>query len=224
MNDELILFGDGLDQSLPTGEEFAWVSEQVDQRIDKAIQHADLHEATRLVQQLIKIAKVSGRELTKVLYRFYQNWAVFQTEEDFLEWADRETGLHRHTVERYIRVESVFAKPSIPDEVKAELSERNLAELFPVANMVAQGYEPTAEQWQDILLQPDETSVRKKVMEIKGQEPRSTALMLSVDGSGALWATKDGVRKYVGHVEVEDEHPIVQQAVERLLRNAGVLR
>lgn len=224
MTDELILFGTGFDQSLPTEHEFEWVREKVDQRIDEAIEQADLDKATTLVRSLIKIAKISGRELTKVLFKFKQNWSIFQTEETFEDWADRETGLHHHTIERYIRVESLLTKPDISDEVRKELADRNLAELFPIANMVNQGYEPTEDQWQDLLIQPDETSIRSKVNEIKGAEPRSTSLSLRVDSHGTIWATKNGVQKFVGSLEVDDESEIVKQAIERIVKNTGMLR
>jgi hypothetical protein len=224
MNDGLILFGDGLDQSLPTEQKYILVRENVNQRIDEAIQDGNLDKATDLVRSLVEIAKVSGRELTRVLYKFKENWSVFGVDETFEEWADRESGLHHHTVERYIRIQSMLTNATIPSEIRSELSDRNLAELFPVANMVEQGFEPTEDEWRDILIQPDETSIRTKVREIKGQEPRANALSLSIDDSGSLWVTKDNVRKFVGSLEVTDDSPIVEQAIERITRNSGILK
>jgi hypothetical protein len=224
MSDQLILFGDGMDQSLPTVREFDWVAKQVTKRMEEAIQNRDLGKATELVQELIKIAKVSGRELARVLYQLESNWAVFDSKETFEEWADRESGLHPHTIERYVRVESLLTSAAIPEQVRSELSDRNLAELFPLANMIEQGYELTLKDWDKVLIQPDESSIRAVVREIKGQEPRSTALILSMDHSGSLWVTKDGERKFVGSLELEEDSPIVRQAIERITRNSGILK
>lgn len=224
MTDELILFGNGLDQSLPTEHEFGWVKEKVDRSIDEAIQSGDLNKATDLVRSLIKIAKISGRELTRVLFKFKENWAVFSSEEPFEDWADRETGLHHHTIERYIRIETLLTSNTLTPEVKKELADRNLAELFPIANMMEQGYEPTEDQWQDILRQPDENSIRTAVREIKGQEPRATALIISIDRNGSIWVSKENVKKFVGSLELTDDSLIVQQAIDRIVKNTGMLR
>lgn len=224
MRDGLILFGSGLDQSLPTEHQFQWVKEQINQRIEKAIQSANLDEATELVRDLVMIAKVAGKELAKVLYTFHEQWKTFDTQETFEEWADRTTGFHVHTIERYIRIETMLNKPEIPTEIRQELADRNLAELFPIANMVEQGYEPSSDQWESILIQPDEVSIRTKVREIKGQEPRATALVLRVDDVGSIWAHKDGAKKFVGSLEITDEEPIVKSAVERIIRNSGMLK
>jgi hypothetical protein len=213
-----------MDQSLPTETEFSWVKDKISYSIDEAIASHDLDKATDLVRSLIKIAKISGRELTRVLYQFKSNWHVFNCTEAFEDWADRETGLHHHTIERYIRIESLLTKPELSVEVRKELADRNLAELFPIANMVEQGYEPTPDEWEDILIQPDETSIRTKVREIKGQEPRASALVLYMDESGSIWAVKDGTKKFVGSLELSDDSLIVRQAVDRIIKNTGILK
>lgn len=220
----LILFGDGMDQSLPTEEEFAEVRSRVDRTVADAIEAADLDQATNLVRTLVKIAKISGRELARVLYQFSSHWSVFKSEETFEEWAFRESGLHPHTIERYVRVESLLTRPDIPIAVRKELSDRNMAELFPVANMIEQGYEPTEDQWHKLLLQPDDSSIRGVVREIKGSDPRPTALVIRIDENGSIWAVKDGVRKFAGSLEIKDESPIVQQAIDRIIKNTGMLR
>jgi hypothetical protein len=224
MTDDLTLFGSGLDQALPTEFEFSYVRERVEQSINEAIAQKDLDKATTLMRSLVKVAKVANRELTRILYSLKVHWDVFDTQETFEEWADRESGLHPHTVERYIRIESLFHNQTLTHEVKKELADRNLAELFPIANMMEQGYEPTADQWQDILRQPDESSIRQSVREIKGQEPRPTALVIRIDEQGTIWAVKDNVKKFVGSLELTDDSVIVQQAIDRIIKNTGMLR
>lgn len=224
MTDDLLLFGSNLDQSLPTESEFEWVTDRVNERIHQVIKDANLLQATELVRSLIKIAKVSGRELARVLHEFKHNWFVFDTQETFEEWADRETGLHPHTIERYVRIESLLTSPEIPETVRQDLADRNLAELFPIANMIEQGFEPTEKEWQTILLQPDETSIRATVREIKSQPPRASSLTLTLDSNGSIWAIKDSMKKFVGSLEISDESPIVKQAIERITRNVGMLK
>lgn len=223
-HEDLILFGSGLDQSLPTGEESAWLDEQIDVRVQESIRSADLNQATALVRNLIKATKIFGKQVSKVLYQFYINWEVFGAEETFEEWADRETGLHAHTIERYVRIEKMLHNKDIEESIRKELADKNLTELFPIANMIDQGYVPDQEQWGDILIQPDEVSIRAKVRDIKGQEPRPTGLTLHQDSNGSLWAIKEGTRKFFGSLEISDPDPMVQQAIERVLRNGGILR
>ena len=224
MNDDLILFGSGLDQSLPTEKDFSWLKDEVDNRLSNAIQSGDLDAAGDLVEGLVKVTKASGKELAKVLYTLNTNWNVFNTDEAFLEWAYLRSGLHRHTIERYVKVEELFSGESVPEDIKPFLAEKNLAELFPIANMVDQGYEPDSDQWKDIILQPDESSIRNKVREIKEQEPRKTALILKIDDMGSIWAIKEGVRKFIGSLELSDEDEVVQKAIKRIITNSGILR
>jgi hypothetical protein len=224
MSDDLVLFGTGLDQSLPTESEFQGVRERVTKLVNEAITTGDLDKATLLTRSLVKVAKVANRELTHILYNLNTHWEVFHTEESFIDWADREVGLHRHTIERYIRIEGLLTSPSIEPDIKKELSDRNLAELFPIANMIEQGYEPTRDQWDDILRQPDASSIGATVRDIKQLPPRPTALVIFLDESGTIWATKDNVRKFVGSLELTDDSEIVKQAVERITRNTGMLR
>ena len=224
MNDDLILFGSGLDQSLPTEKDFSWLKDEVDNRLSNAIQSGDLDAAGDLVEGLVKVTKASGKELAKVLYTLNTNWNVFNTDETFLEWAYLRSGLHRHTIERYVKVEELFSGESVPEDIKPFLAEKNLAELFPIANMVDQGYEPDSDQWKDIILQPDESSIRNKVREIKEQEPRKTALILKIDDMGSIWAIKEGVRKFIGSLELSDEDEVVQKAIKRIIANSGILR
>lgn len=222
-NDDLILFGEGEDQSLPTEDDFLYLRQRIASLTQSALENADLDKATHLVRSLVRVAKVSGRELARVLYQFSLHWADFRVEESFEEWADRTTGLHPHTVERYVRVEALFDLP-LPEEVRTDLTDRNLAELFPIANMTAQGYDPSPEQWEKLIRQPDEASIRAVVREIKEAEPRPSALVLRVDEHGSIWGHRDSRRKFVGSLEVADEDPIVQQAIERIRRTAGMIK
>jgi len=223
-HEDLILFGSGLDQSLPTEDEFDGIKEMVDRRALDAIQNGDLDQATKLVRGLIKIAKISGKHLSRTLFQFHNHWDAFGSNETFEEWADREIGLHKHTVQRYIRVEELLNNTSIPAEVRKELTDRNMTELFPIANMMEQGYEPEPEQWEKIISQPDEVSIRETVRDIKGQEPRPTGLTLRMDEDGSLWAYRGGERFFFGSLNVEDHSPAVEQAIARVTRNAGILR
>jgi hypothetical protein len=224
MDNDLLIFGGGLDQSLPTDNEYLHVHNRVAHAIDEAISEGDLDKATDITRKMIKVAKVANKELSHILYNLNASWNVFKTTEPFLEWAHREVGFHKHTIERYIRVESLLISDRIEPDIKKELSDRNLTELFPIANMIEQGYEPTRDQWEDILSQPDASSIRQSVREIKEELPRATALILYLEETGTIWAIKDNVRKFVGSLELTDENEIVKHAIERITRNAGMLR
>ena len=45
-----------------------------------------------------------------------------------------------------------------------------------------------------------------------------------MDRTGALWANTKTDNKFIGSLEIDDESDIVQAAIERIIRSAGVLK
>lgn len=215
MSDELILFGTGLDQPIPDDD---WAIQKVDEIIQEAVQKKDPYIAIHAVQSLVKIAKLSGRALAKLLHFLRYNWEVFNSDENFDDVVYVESGLHRHTIDRYIRVHQLLL------EAPVDLSQRNMKELIPIANKIAQGWEFEKEEWNKLANAPDYATLSQDLREMTDEKPRKSALILQIDQHGSLWATKEGQRKFVGSLEIDDEDEIVQKAINRICDNSGVLR
>jgi len=222
MNDELVLFGTGLDQPIPDDDTF-W-EDRIDEILEKAFKEQDVNYALNACESLVKIAKLSGRSLATMLYKLKVHWNIFEVAETFEELAYPKIGLHPHTIERYVKVAEMFETHAIPAELEEQIKQRNMGELIPIANAVAQGYEFDAEDWKDLADSPDFSTISKKVRDIKGQPPRKSSLTIMIDSMGSLWAMDTVDREFIGSLEIENDEPLVKKAINRIIDNAGVMR
>jgi hypothetical protein len=139
--------------------------------------------------------------------------------EKFEQATLRKTGLAPVTVQRHLNIQK--ALPSVPDEYREEIQKMSFREKIQVANLIHGGYEITQENYRDLAEAIDDKDVRRIARKIKGVEPRSNWLSITMDEHGVL--TVHTVR---GHVEVGrlntwDDNPDVQKAIARLT-NCGV--
>lgn len=213
----------GRDQALPVNS--VPILEQVEVAIKESIESGNVYIALNLCRDLIQATKLSGIALAKTLYLLRANWAIFTIEGEFDEIVFDYIGVTQYTVDRYIKVWSLFAEQVIPDNVREKIMQKNIKDQIPIANAIAQGHEITPEQWNEIAKAPDFNTVSRIVREdVKGAEPRSSGLQIKMDNIGTLWAWKTGKRYFIGSLEVTDEEIIVQQAIERLISHGGVMR
>jgi hypothetical protein len=229
-DDELILSG-SLDQPL-NGDPSEFL-QLVDDKINKAIAERDLAKVVQVCKQLILAQQFTGLALAKVFYKLKQHWDELAPEDndepggkaDFVQVMFEATGKHRHTIDRYLAIWDMFEKKVIPDGLTDTLKSRNVKELVPIANAVAQGYKVADEQWEAIAQAPDLSSVLRIVREdIKGAPPRQGAVFVMLDELGNIWAYSDGDRHFVGALEIDSENEVVQKAIARIVQNAGVMR
>jgi hypothetical protein len=219
MSDELMIIG-GLDQGISGGEE---VLDWIEEIIEKSFIEKNVHIGLSACKGLVGISKKSGLALAKGLYLLRENWELFELDDPFYEFVYPEVGLHPTTVDRYIEVWEMLSVA--PEDVRGRLKDQNIKSLIPIAKTVKQGYQIDEDGWNKLADAPDFTSVAKICREdIKGQEPRKSALQIYVDHIGTLWAWKAGERFYVGSLEIDDDTEPVQQAINRITKNAGVLR
>lgn len=222
MKDELSILS-GLDQPLPTD------SSEIDQRIDaiigQAILQKNVYIALNACRSLIGVIKISGLSLARVLYAIKANWDKFGMDESFDDLVYEYLGRSPQTVDKYITIWKMFEDQVVPPRIAEQLKQRNIQDLVPIANAIAQGEEITEDQWERLAEAPDFNSVSRIVREdIKGADPRRSLLTISIDADGTLWAYKDGNRYFIGSLEVKDEEEIVQKAINRITNNSGILR
>ena len=221
-NTDLLLIGD-LDQAIQTDND--WIEKKIDEIIKESIKKKDAFIALNAGRTLISVAKLSSYGLAKLLYYTKKNWHRYKVKETFEEIAYDHVGIAPENIDRYIRVWSMFDNAIIPQNHVEEIRQRNIKDLIPLANALHQGYEVEAEEWDKLVDAPDYNTFAKVVREdIKGKEPRKGALAIYLDHQGTLWAYQDNDRKFVGSLEVKDDSEVVQRAIDRLTKNAGVLR
>lgn len=140
--------------------------------------------------------------------------------EKFGQAALRKTGLKPVTVYRHLKIQQ--ALPHIPDDFREEIQDKGIKEKIQIAELVRGGYEVTEENWRDLAEAPDEKEVGRIARKIKGVEPRSNWLAISIDDNGVLRVhTVRGVRE-VGRLYVYEDDADVQKAIARITGCSGI--
>jgi hypothetical protein len=218
-DDELVLFGKGLDLDTP-GDDGFWM-ERVEEILERAFKEHDAEYALNACSNLIWIAKISGKALAKMLYTLKHHWDMFDVEDTFEDYAYPKLGLDRHTIVRYIKIEEMLHE--LPEEAQ-NFAQRPIQQLIPVANALAQGYEFTSEDYNKFAEMPTYKDIQSAVNEITGKEPRKSGVTIFLDRDGSLWASNKEERKFIGSLETTDDSTLVQKAITRIVDRAGVMR
>ena len=221
MTDEIIL-GGALDQPLPTDND--WYLTQIDEIANEALDRKDPHLIMDKLREIVLVMKMGGLVLAKGLYIVYTNWYEFETEDDFVDMVFEYTGLHTHTIERYVKVWSMLENHT-PKKIKDKLMQRNIKDLIPVAHAVDQGYEITDEDWKHIVNSPDYNTVSKIIREdIKNKEPRKGQLTLILRRDGTVMAHMNDQIKQVAWIDVNNTTDVGKKAVSRIVSSAGMIK
>jgi hypothetical protein len=223
MIDSDLMLTDGLDQPITTDNE--WALARIEEIVNRAIEAKNAYLALDACKQLVQVSKMSGHTLAKGLSLIKSNWNKFGIEETFEDVAFMHLGLHPHTIDRYIKTHELLEDCNgiIPKDLLGEMKQRNIKELIPIANMVAQGYELEQLDWEHLVDAPDFTTIASIVRSIKGQEPRKSGIQIHLVRTGELIAFQAGTRYHIGVLNVDDTAPTVTKSIERIVNNTGIL-
>lgn len=214
MSDELI---SGLDQTISF--DLAPVIKQIDQEFESILATKDVHAALDKITEYVGMVRISGVALTKWLYRLHQHWQDFGISDNFYDTVSERIGYTKVTLDRYIAIWDMYENKTIPPALEDKIMSKPLRQQVPIAIAVAQGYEMQEDTWGEIADSPDSVSLGKKLREIKGQNPRSSGLFISLKRNGDIYATNNKEQFYVGHLEVNSSNETVIKAVERISSN-----
>ena len=220
MNDEIILLN-GLDQTLPIEDD--WILDKVDEIIRESLEKKDAYLALNSCRALKQIAQLSGIALAKFFYLMKENWDKYEIGDEFDDVAFDYVGVHKSTVDKYVRVWKMHNQHLIPSEVSEQIRKRNIKDQIPIAIAVDQGYDIGEDDWKDLADAPDFNSVSAKVREIKGKEPSKSALLLFISSDGTLTAQQEGETEFVGYLNTDDAGLIAEKAIQRILKSSGVM-
>jgi len=220
-NDELLIISP-LDQSIDV-EDDDHVLEKIEKMILDSIEEHNYMQAINICTQLIQVTKLSGLALAKSLYLIKSRWSEFDIHDTFEDTLASRTGLTKATLQRYTSVWSMYAENKIPDEYAEQVRQMNIRSQVPIAQALDAGYEIEKDGWEELVSDPDFSSVNNTLREIKGKDPRPQALLLMMDRDGGIKALKKGKQVYVGWLNIDDEDEIVQQAISRITRGGGIL-
>ena len=197
MNDDDLLIISPLDQDLNL-EDDDNILEGIEQMILDSISEHNYMRALNICKQLVQLSKISGLALAKALYLVRSNWEQFGMNDNFYDTVSSMTGLHKATVQRYCSVWSMYAENKIPLQFLEDIKRMNIKSQIPIAKTLDSGYEIEEDDWEDLSRSSDFSSVSAKIRDIRGQEPRASALVLFIDRDGTIKVIKDEQQYYVG--------------------------
>jgi hypothetical protein len=140
--------------------------------------------------------------------------------ERFEQAALRMTGLKPVTVQRHLKIQK--ALPSIPEPYRDEIREMGVKSKIRVAQLVEGGYEVTDNDWLRLATAVDEKEVDRISRDIRGVEPRTNWLSISIDNNGILRVHTVRAVQEIGRLETWNDNEDVQKAISRLLGCTGV--
>lgn len=219
---ELLIIGQ-FDQEIDTDDN--WLLDKIETIINESLSKHDVHIALNSCKTLKSIIKTSGIGLAKLLYLIYYHWDDFGMEDAFEDVVFEYVGLHRHTVERYVRVWGMYAEDKVPKQFVQKIMHRNIKDQIPIANALVQGYSITPETWEDLAEAPDYNTVSQIILtDVKQAEPRKSSMKIFLDNQGTIWVKKGREsRKFVGSLDTHSDEEIVKMAIQRIIKGSGML-
>lgn len=192
----------------------------IDGVVQELNQTGDIRKATQVVSILDRIDNVTGKVKAKLLHGMNRWYLLNKPQDDFGDYIESTTPTKRITVERYVNVWEQIEQERIPKKIQA----RPMRDLIPVANMLAQGFEPSKSEWNTIDLASNSSELLDAIREIKGKKPRKSGMTIQMERDGSLYAYKDSKRVYVGFLDLKEQDELLLKAIERILDGAQIIR
>lgn len=212
---DIVLYG--VDQFLPQKvQNQKRIFDKVDEVMTESISAGDPEIAGRFMESLLGVSQISGLAFSKFVYVMSFQWSKFNRRDSFIDFAEERFGRKKKAIKDNFRVWEMLVSADIPKEYSEKLKIMPIRCLIPIANMWSQGYEIESNQWMKLCNAPDPTTINKLCREIKGKPAKAGSLQIEMSSDGSLYAWKDDIRYFVGHLNVEDESEVVQAAIERL--------
>lgn len=200
------------------------ILDKVGEIIDDAVKKKNAYIALNACKSLVQISRTSGLGLAKILYLIYVNWEDFGIKDEFESVVYDYVGLHKYTVNKYIRVWGMHQEKRIPEKFEEKIIQRNIRDQIPIANALKQGYKINEKEWDKLANAPDFSEVSRIVREDIKHKPMSVdALRLYLDKNGTIYAYQNNQKEIVGALNIHNENEMVQQAVQRIINNSGIL-
>lgn len=212
----------GLDQSIPVD-----TLDALDE-VDSIVAQAQMFGNPDLILDEIRLnlsqVRVSGITMCKLLFKLKEVWGDLGEGKDFDEAVFEHTGFSPTTVDRYISIWSMHSNRLLPDSVSTAIQQKPLRVQVPIAKMVEQGYKPTPDQWQKLAEAPNNTTTLAIVREVKGTEPRKSAILIFIDKRGHLSAMQDGEVADIGMFYMDAlTSTLGARAIKRIIEDSRIM-
>lgn len=193
----------------------------IDGVVEELNQTGNIQKATQVVSTLEHISKVTGHVKAKLLHGMDFWYRNNKPDDDFADYIISTTIIkNRKTVLEYVNVWEQIEQERIPKNIQ----ERPMRDLVPIANMLAQGFEPSKAEWGKINLAANSSELSEVIRAVKGEKPRKSGMTIQLERDGSLYAFKDNKRVYVGYLDLTEQDDLLLKAIERILDGAQIIR
>jgi hypothetical protein len=194
----------------------------IDATINQLKETGDISQVKIAVKTLLKLQKISGLSLAKLLYELYEWWQSFENKgnDDFYDWiiSDVSIELNRHTVDRYILVWQMHVQDVFPEQIK----NRPIKEQIAIAKHLQNGYPIT--DWDELEMADNYADVGRILRKMKGVEPKKGSIQIYLERDGSLYVWSNDFSAFIGYLDIKNESEQVQKAINRILDHSGVIR
>ena len=194
----------------------------IDGIVEELSQTGNIQKAVSVLNILDKIDNVTGHVKAKLLWNMSGWYKLNKPQDDFGDYIESTSSTKRITVDRYVNVWQQIEDENIPKKIQS----RAMRDLVPISNMLAQGFEPSKKQWDEINLCSSASELGEVIRKVKGKKPRKSGMTIEMARDGSLYVWKDSQRSYVGFLDVKetDNDPNVAKAIERIILGAQIIR
>ena len=209
----------GMDSSIPFSDNEKTVLDLVDTVSQQAIESDSPHVAFDAMKSLLTHSRITGLALARFFYVMKYQWKNFSMSKtvSLEEYVQEELGLTKTTFQRYFRVQQMLVSGDVPSTYMDRIVSNGIKSLIPIGKIHNDGYDIDTEHWAKFAQAENEAAVRKVCKEITGKPEKTGTLHMEMEQDGSLYVWKDGVKKFYGHLNVDDQDADVQIAISRTL-------
>lgn len=189
-------------------------------QVDQAIENGELES---FIDTVSNINKTTGITLAKAWYLYDLAWDQNERQETFIQYASQRFGYTPTIIDRYIKAWMIVI--SAPEALTDAFKGKSIKELIPLGVSYAnESIELDDETWEEFAGMQGDKEVSAKIKEMKGTSPRKGSLTIWVDADGTIQASKDGEIVHVGFLNTDDDDPIVQHAINRIVDGGRLIK
>ena len=200
-----------------SGYEWKDITDEVNDAIELSLLKGTPEPALALGYKIRRSALVKGVTLAKLLYELYENWKVFQTDDDCSTAVDKAGIVPEDTFKKYV---GVYRWILVEHPELAGLPIEGLIKI----TAAARDGDLKASDWKELAMAPN-------VAAIQNVRDRVRGIQTSGHGKINIWMDKDGYaycRKGGGEIfdltflPIHSNNPVVAAAADRMRRGAGI--
>ena len=210
-----------------TKSRFDSVKRDVDLVIEDAVKHKDPEIALNYGAKLHESGQALWIAIASLTYEMRQRWnKEFKSDDDFITVASARWNKAPETIRRYVEIwEWVIQKPGHEISRLLALLSKPMQGLWYIKQAAREG-QISESTWSEIARAPDISTLREIGKRARGGDVgrAKDALKIMLESDGTIKARRKGAYEVVGYLNLKEDSPVVQAAVERIQNRAGLFR